>query len=336
MEIDKKKEEEYKKTFFNKVSEIRENQAETINLMTKNAKNIGQSNMEIPNTGITFNNKIIEISKIFQNAGISMFPSTSSETSLLGNAIIEDLTDKLNQASNKLREYAQAMEATGKKKSEQVQALQNISPMRRFFSMLRAFFVPVQPIDFSLTEIEESTLNSSLQEYKNVNNEIWEYNLEDNIIDALVKQIAGSEEANGIDMPHRYNAFVVPGLLEESVIPDLKRLGLEHLVPRLQEALVEEYKKNLSEIEKEVLSDDNMYLYIPDFSRKSDEEQEEVKDSKEVADLESFKSIDSEVSAIERKNVTEVIRTELSQEKSKDDEKEQRNSPIEGDEEIGG
>lgn len=53
-------------------------------------------------------------------------------TSFLGNAIMEDLIDKLNQADNKLREYSQAMEATYKKKSEQVQALQNISPIKKW------------------------------------------------------------------------------------------------------------------------------------------------------------------------------------------------------------
>lgn len=54
-------------------------------------------------------------------------------------------------------------------------------------------------------------------------------------------------------------------------------------------ALVEEYKKNLSEIERDILSDDNMYLYIPDFSRESDEsqkqKQEEVEDSKFVLNI---------------------------------------------------
>ena len=33
--------------------------------------------------------------------------------------------------------------------------------------------------------------------------------------------------------------------METSVIPDLKKLGLEHLIPRLQEALIEEYNIDL-------------------------------------------------------------------------------------------
>ena len=183
MEIEKQKIEElekkYKETLFGKINEIGAEQFESINLMMKNARNIGQSDIDIPNTSVTLNNKIIEISNLFKNAGISMFSSSALEGesiingSLLGNAIIHDLIDKLNQSSNKLGEYTKTMSEVTEKKNEQIQALQNISPMRKFFSKIRAFFVPIQPVDFSLTEVEEKTLESLLQEYKNIDTQIW-------------------------------------------------------------------------------------------------------------------------------------------------------------------
>lgn len=357
MAIDKKRVEEfekqYKDTIFSKIGEVGSKQFEAISQMTTNATNLGQSQVNIPNASTTLNNKLVELSHVFKKAGISMFSKELEDydivsSSFLGDAIIHDLIDKLAKSSDKLGEYSKTIGNVSKQRNERLLALQNVSPIRKFFSRIRAFFVPVQPVDLSLKEEEQDTLDSSLQGYKDIDSKIWNYNLEDNIVQALVKEIAGPQKLGDFDITHRYSASTVPGLLEESVIPDLKKLGLEHLVPKLQEALVEEYKKDLPDPEIYQVKDEDMHLYVPDFSRKPEEPhevteeelqdmlqqaQEFIKSSKKTLrsikkdkllgglGLKSFEAVDLSVAAPQRKAATDVISTELSQEQLNDREK---------------
>lgn len=364
MAIDEQRVEEfekkYKETLFSKIGEVRSKQFESISLMKTNARNMGEQNVDIPNASTTVNNKLVELSQEFKRAGISMFSSRLEDydvvsTSFLGDAIIQDLIDKLAESSDKLGEYSQTMGSVSKKKNEQVQALQNISPIRKFFARIRALFVPLEPVDVSLTEEEQNTLDTPLQKYRDIDNEIWNYNLEENLIPALVKAIAGPQKFGQFDIKHRYDAFTVPGLLEESVIPDLKKLGLEHLVPKLQEALIEEYKKDLPDPELYKVEDKDMHLYIPDFSREPEkphkvteedlknlhqQAKQVIRDSKKTLrsikkdmalgglGLKSFEGLDLTASATQRKDATSVISTELSSEKDDKSQPIQDNSEI--------
>ena len=368
MGIDKKQvddfEKKYKDTIFSKIGEVGSKQFEAISQMTINATNLGQSYVSIPSASTTLNNKLVELSHEFKKAGISMFSKEFEDygfvgSSFLGDAIIADLIDKLGKSSDKLGEYSKTIGDISKHRNERLLALQNVSPIRKFFSRIRAFFVPVQPVDLSLTEEEQSTLDSSLQEYTDINSEIWNYNLEDNIVQALVKEIADPQKIGEFDIPHRYSASEVPGLLEESVIPDLKKLGLEHLIPQLQEALIEEYKKDLPDPEIYQVKDEDMHLYVPDFSRKPEEPhkvteeelqailqqaQESIKSSKKTLrsikrekllgglSLKSFEAVDLSVSAPQRKDTIDVISTELSQEQLND--KEKLDKSVEKDDEV--
>ena len=368
MGIDKKQvddfEKKYKDTIFSKIGEVGSKQFEAISQMTTNATNLGQSHVSIPNTSTTLNNKLAELSHEFKKAGISMFSKEFEDygfvgSSFLGDAIIDDLIDRLAKSSDKLGEYSKTIGDISKQRNERLLALQNVSPIRKFFSRIRAFFIPVQPVDLSLTEEEQGTLDSSLQEYTDINSEIWNYNLEDNIVQALVKEIAGPQKFGEFDIPHRYSASGIPGLLEESVIPDLKKLGLEHLIPQLQEALVEEYKKDLPDPEIYQIKDEDMHLYVPDFSRKPEEPhkvteeelkdihqqaQESIKSSKKTLrsikrekllgglSLKSFEAVDLSVSAPQRKYTIDVISTELLQEQLND--KEKSDKSVEKDDEV--
>ena len=366
MSIDKNQvddfEKKYKDTIFSKIGEVGSKQFEEIGQMTTNATNLGQSHVIIPNASTTLNNKLVELSHEFNKAGISMFSKEFEDygfvgSSFLGDAIIHDLIDRLAKSSDKLGEYSKTIGDVSKQRNERLLALQNLSPIRKFFSRIRAFFVPVKPVDLSLTEEEQGTLDNSLQEYIDSDSEIWNYNLEDNIVQALVKEIAGPEKFGDFDIPHRHNAFNVPGLLEKSVIPDLTKLGLEHLIPQLQEALIEEYKKDLPDPEIYKVKDEDMHLYVPDFlkGQKNQLTEIELQDMYQQAPkaiksgkkalrsikedeflgglgLESFEAVDLSVSASQRKVATQVISSELSQEQS--DDREKSEEPVKNDDEI--
>ena len=172
MTMDKRRVEEFEKIYrdeiFSEISEIRYKQLEEINLMTINARNMGQSNDDIPSTNITLNNKLVELSQIFKKAGISKFSSELEDydfvtSSFMENAIIQDLMNQLAKSNDKLGEYSPAIVSVFKKKNEPIQALQNVSPIRKLITRIRSFFVPVNPGDTSLTEEEQNTLDTPLQ-----------------------------------------------------------------------------------------------------------------------------------------------------------------------------
>ena len=70
-------------------------------------------------------------------------------------------------------------------------------------------------------------MNSHLLEYKNRDENLWKYNLRDNVVQSLVKCINNKQ----------YHEFSISELLEESVTPTLQKLGLEDVIPQLQEEL---------------------------------------------------------------------------------------------------
>lgn len=253
----------YKDLIFRGIDELSSAQTELINQISANAKNIGQSNFDIYNIGITLNNKLVELYHIFKKAGISIFISKLEAydlvtESFIGKAIIEDLIECVNQASETLNRHSLTIKNISNRKIEQLKALRNINSIQKFFAKIKSFFIPTKPIDLSLTEQEQDMLDGFIQEYRDIDNKIWKYNLEDNIIPAIVKDIK----------QQKYGAYAVPGLLEESVIPDLRKLGLEKLVPQLQNKLIEEYKKDLPKSKIYEISEERMYLYVPDFSKR--------------------------------------------------------------------
>lgn len=182
-------------------------------------------------------------------------------TSFVGDAVIFDLISFASRGTQNLADYNKKMKKLTDKKVEQVQGLEKASPIRNLFGKIRKFFMPIKQEDISYTPEEREAVNTHLSEYREIDNQLWKYNLRDNVVHSLVKQIRERGcQASGI-----------PGLLEESVIPDLEKLGLGDLIPQLQQALIEEYKKDLPDPEIYQVKEENLYLYVPDFTRKTQE-----------------------------------------------------------------
>ena len=109
---------------------------------------MGQLDNNIPNTAITVNNKLVELSQEFKRHGISMLDSDFG-IPLVGSAITNDLISKLAMSTEKLEKYNKNIETVVENTRKQEQALQNISPIKKFFSKIRSFFVTVKPKDLS-------------------------------------------------------------------------------------------------------------------------------------------------------------------------------------------
>lgn len=225
-------EDRYKNLLNDKIEEIISKQSEIITQISKTGKDV-DIDTDIPNIGITFNNKLNELSQIFKKAGISMFVEPNEkydfvDSNFVGNAIIEDMISQISNGMQALSEYDSSIDKATKKRMEKVKALEKSGPIKKLFLKIRNFFVPTTVSDltsYSENEIEEA--NSHLLEYKEVDENLWKYNLKDNVVQSLVKFINNK----------RYHKSGISELLEESVIPTLQKLELESVIPKLQNEL---------------------------------------------------------------------------------------------------
>ena len=190
-------------------------------------------NVSMPNIGITLNNKLIEISKIFKKAEISMFAEPNEKLNMVnsnfvGDAIINDLVAQLGEGIEKLLEYDFSMEKVINKKTTQIKALEKSGPIKRIFFSIRSLFNPnliSNVVSYSKEDIEE--IKSHLSEYKKIDENLWEYNLEDNIVQSLANYINDRQ----------YDDNTIPEVIEECIKPTLEKLGLENVIPQLKEEL---------------------------------------------------------------------------------------------------
>jgi len=348
MAVDNKKvkefEDKYKEVLFGKIGEISSQQCELISQIHDLGKYVDLER-DLPNLGITLNNKLVELQHDFENAGISIYSQKVENygpfklnfvgSSFIGDAIISDLINYANKGTQNLTEYDKAMKKLTDKKVEKVQALEKTSPFRRFFAKIRNFFVPVKQEDLSYTQEEIDSVNTHLSDYRETDNQLWKYNLRDNVIYSIVREIR----------EQGYSVKDVPGLLDESVIPDLQKLGLADLIPQLQQTLIEEYKKDLPDSEIYQVNEEDMYLYVPDFNRTTQDSEtvnlEELRRKteqtiegekrtlkEEGVSLDDIALVDKTVDASTRQAAANAIRQDIQPATEKNQDKDQENVGI--------
>lgn len=222
----KEEEDKYKNAIYGEVEKMNCTLSEIIEQYTNNST-------KIPNISITFNNKLNEISQIFKRAGISMFAEYNKEydfidINFVGNAIIEDMISQLSSGVKALSKYNDSINNANKKREERIKELEKSGPIKKLFLKLRSFFVTntvSNLTSYSKEEIED--VNSNLSKYKEIDENLCEYNLRDNVAQSLAKLI----------IDRRYDDFTIPAVLEESIGPTLKKLGVEDVIPQVQEEL---------------------------------------------------------------------------------------------------
>ena len=235
----RKYEKMYIDSTFNAITSLIPGQKEELDLMQENLK-IWGFDRELPNICITANNKIVQLAHEFEEVGLSLYARKSDKYkvsvygSFIGESIILDLISKLADSSAILKEYSELSFKLSKQRTEKIANYAN-----KKFKNVRRLFSKKNQLDLSLSDDDYNKLYALIQKYEDLNSEIYNYNLKDNIVRALVENIAGPDKYGH---KHHYDKTIVPGLLDEEVIPFMKQLGLGGLLPKLHEKLKEEYK----------------------------------------------------------------------------------------------
>lgn len=236
-------EEKYKNTIDDKIVDLSSKQAGIILKINDTGKSI-DIDTNLPNIGITFRNKLNELSKNFKDSGLSIYSSIHGEdtsndvsfvqSSFLGDCILNDIISKVLESTQTLDNYTNDLKALSDAKTKKIQDLEKTGSIGKFFWKIRAMIFPKTIEEFKYSKEELNPINGHLQNYREKDEELWKYNLNDNIIDSIVKYV--KEQG--------YGESTVDGIVDDNLIPDLKKLGLEKLIPKLKESITNEYEKD--------------------------------------------------------------------------------------------
>ena len=266
-------EEKSKKLFFDKMQKVYLKLANEIEIIKENSKCFFNEEFEIPNIGITTNNKIVELLHEFRESEISLFASEIEKTksvssSFIGDSIFNDVFNELDIGAKTIKQYNNSMEEIIIKKVKD-----NVKKEKKTFKnrLINKNNKNNKVIEISVTKNELNEILELYNQYKDINDKIWNYNLKDNIIDSLVKNFRANS----------YRPSVVPALVE-NIVPELKKLGLEDLVPELKQELINEYKKDLPKNFKEDTPQGVIDLFVPNFNKNENKnENKKENESKE-------------------------------------------------------
>lgn len=214
--------ENQKKLIYDEIDKIIHDQADLISSLEE-IKSFVNIDTDAPNIGITLNNKLNELSQKFDDAGISIFSESVSEKiegNPVGDAIFDDITLKIYTAREYFNEYAFKIYELVKKEYEKVKSYGNFRKFLYAFENVTIYKNNEDALRIPIHILNK--LHVNLEKYKQLDEELWNYNLEDNLEDSLVSLINNDEY--GYDKQDL-----------KATIYTLKKLGLERLIPKIEE-----------------------------------------------------------------------------------------------------
>lgn len=228
----------YRDLLYKNIEEITSTQTETLTQIKNTGKYV-DIDTDLPNIVITFNNKLSELYQIFKKAGISMFAELNGKTGVIGpnfvgEAIIAYIRSQLSKGIDTLTEYNSCIGGITNKKIEKIRQIENAGRVKKFFLKIRSLFIPdivAHIAEYEQDEIKQ--INSYLLKYKEIDGEIWNYNLRKNVVKSLVRFITNKQ----------YSKEEIQELLKECVSPTLQKLGLDDLIPELKDDLSKTYER---------------------------------------------------------------------------------------------
>ena len=238
-------EKEQKKSIFDRVDYLCSSQRKLLSKIKTAEKGLDLNpEEELPNIGITFNNKLIELLHVFEDAGISMFsqkfenygPQKLSivSSSFLGDCVICYMLNNVRQGIDILSKYQSKLNALIDAEQKKYTALKNANIFKKISFSIRSLVSFPEELYFSYTDADVDELNSYIAEYFKIDNQLWASSLRSIVIPSLATQIK----------EHRYSKESVSGLLDEFLIPDLEKLGLSDLIPELKREISTLFEQN--------------------------------------------------------------------------------------------
>ena len=226
---------------------------ESLELIQK-FERINAKEENLPNIVTTLHDKLTqEVIKQFRTVGIEF-----NMKSYLVQAIVSDLLCKFEEGVTEFKDCSENLNFV-REVQEDFESRVELAPtskVKNFFARIRGMFKPERKQE-KLEELERERQEKKLQEanihllkYKYINSELEKYTIKNNIVNSLSKEILYGQ-GSGLTLSN--SEFI-----EKKIKPEMKKLGLDNLLPNLEDKMYEEYKEKVNGVNKEDF--DNMSI----------------------------------------------------------------------------
>lgn len=199
----------------------------------------------IPNIYTTAFNKISEISLQFQKAGTSMFIETNKKYGIVkcntvGYSVIVDILCQVLHGADELLSYSNELCSALDDKNKQLTKLSKFWPFTKLYFTIRGLFADNSKIEKKLIRLPQQDidrLKSKLSNYKEMDNNLWNYDFKEHLEENLVKEFTQDNWAKEFEQEFSKDDFrniVTPILIDYEIKPTLTKLGMENIIPQIK------------------------------------------------------------------------------------------------------
>ena len=232
-----KKDYRLERMLFDRINKMQGKIKESLELIKK-FERINAKEENLPNIVTTLHDKLTqEVIKQFRTVGIEF-----NMKSYLVQAVVSDLLGKFEEGITEFRDCSENLNFVREVQDdfESRVELAPTSKVKNFFARIRGMFKPERKQE-KLEELERERQEKKLEEanihlikYKFINSELERYTIKKNIVNSLTREILHGQ-GSGLTLN-------VKDFIGEKINPEMKKLGLDGLIPELEKNMYEEYK----------------------------------------------------------------------------------------------
>lgn len=245
-----KKDYRLERMLFDRINTMQGKIKESLELIQK-FERINAKEENLPNIVTTLHDKLTqEVIKQFRTVGIEF-----NMKSYLVQSIVSDLLNKFEEGITEFKDCSENLNFVREVQEDFESRVELVSTSRvkNLIARLRGLFKPERKQE-KLEQLERERQEKKLEEanihlikYKFKNSELEKYTIRNNIISSLSREIL-TGPGSGLNL-------TVTEFIEQKIMPEMKKLGLENLILQLEDNLLQEYKYKQPNTQKEELLD---------------------------------------------------------------------------------
>lgn len=244
--VQDKKDYRLERMLFDRINKMQGKIKESLELIKK-FERINAKEENLPNIVTTLHDKLTqEVIKQFRTVGIEF-----NMKSYLVQSIVSDLLSKFEEGITEFKDCSENLNFV-REVQEDFESRVEIAPtskVKNIFARLRGLFKPERKQE-RLEQLERERQEKKLEEanihlikYKFINSELERYTIRKNIVNSLTRELLHGQ-GSGLTLS-------VTEFINEKIASEMKMLGLDKLLPELEEKLFEEYKEKFDGVQKE-------------------------------------------------------------------------------------
>lgn len=244
--VQDKKDFRLERMLFDRINKMQGKIKESLELIKK-FERINAKEENLPNIVTTLHDKLTqEVIKQFRTVGIEF-----NMKSYLVQSIVSDLLNKFEEGITEFKDCSENLNFV-REVQEDFESRVELAPtskVKNIFARLRGLFKPERKQE-RLEQLERERQEKKLEEanihlikYKFINSELERYTIRKNIVNSLTREILHGQ-GSGLTLN-------VTEFINEKIASEMKMLGLDGLLPELEEKLFEEYKEKFEGVQKE-------------------------------------------------------------------------------------